>query len=128
MRAAGPHPDRLAEGASYLMRAAGRGRRARHATAGRAAAAALAGALALSGCGLPLMMDMETAMRVCRDEARSAMGPRVNLDLATGTGGPRVGGAVEISTDWLFGRDPERIYTDCVVRRTGELPTRPLRG
>ena len=90
-------------------------------------AAGVLGLALLAGCGLPLYMDMEDAIAFCTDRARDALGPRAEIDLATGTGGPRYGAAVSISTDFLFGRDPQRIYENCVVQRTGELPTRPLR-
>lgn len=82
-------------------------------------------ALTLAACA---PMSLQEAERQCYREARLAQGPsgEVRMGVATGPGGTRpVGGlSVDISSDWLAGRDPEQVWRGCVHRRSGQLPTR----
>ena len=80
---------------------------------------------------LPLLaacapMTVERAERECFQEARLAGAPRGTLAVAVGSGGPRVGLGLELSSDYLQGRDPAAVYDSCVFRKSGQPPRRPL--
>lgn len=80
--------------------------------------------LGLAACA-PLPVDQ--AERICRDSARDALGPRTRAGFGVGSEGVR-GGFIEvgISSDYVMGRDPSQIFQECVQRRSGQMPTRPL--
>ena len=40
--------------------------------------------------------------------------------------GVLAGFSVSVSSDYIRGRDPAVVFHDCVVRRSGQVPTRPL--
>lgn len=80
--------------------------------------------LLVSACG-PIPVDQ--AERACIESARSAAGPRGEIGLGmTSDSGARARAKVEISSDWLMGRDPSAVFDACVVQRSGQMPTRPL--
>ena len=71
------------------------------------------------------------AERQCYDEARLAAGPRgeIRIGAAGGRGQSTrgvLGAGLEVSTDYLAGRDPEQVWQRCVMSRSGELPSRPF--
>ncbi|GLL16314.1 hypothetical protein GCM10017577_74960 [Pseudonocardia halophobica] len=33
---------------------------------------------------------------------------------------------IEVSSDYLAGRDPAQLYESCVYRQSGQLPSQPL--
>lgn len=82
--------------------------------------------LAVASCG-PVPVDR--AEQSCLRDADLAERPRgtVALGVGGGSGGTRGFGSVgfEISGDYLRGRDPAQVYADCVMRRSGQAPTRP---
>lgn len=84
---------------------------------------------ALSACG---PVPVEQAELTCLRDARLAEGPRTNVSLGVGTGigggGTRGFGSVsvDLSGDYLMGRDPSQVYDRCVQRRSGQPPRRPL--
>lgn len=90
-------------------------------------AAALLGLLALVSCG---PVPVAQAERSCLADARSAQAPRseVAVGMVGGRGGvsPYAGVSFEVSSDYLAGRDPAEVYNRCVMRRSGQMPTRPL--
>ena len=92
----------------------------------RGLSAAVMGLAGLAACG---PVPVEQAERACMDSARLAERPRGNVELGVGVGngGPRTMGRVEIdvSSDYIMGRDPSQVYQSCVLRRSGQLPTRP---
>lgn len=94
---------------------------------GLAAALLLAGGIA--ACG-PVPVDQ--AERLCLQDARDATRPRSELALGIGTDGDDVsafgGLSVSVSSDYIRGRDPAEVFTDCVKRRSGQPPTRPLQA
>lgn len=75
-------------------------------------------------------MSLQQAERECYRDARLAAGPsgEVRIGAAGGPGGvrPVAGVSVDISTDYLAGRDPEAVWRSCVQRRSGQVPTRPF--
>ena len=93
----------------------------------RMTATAMAICLGLAACG---PMTLQDAERDCYRDARLAQGPmgEVRIGAATGPGGTRpVGGLqLDLSSDYLTGRDPEQVWRSCVQRRSGQLPTRPF--
>lgn len=95
----------------------------------RASVAALAIALAagLSACG---PIPVQQAERNCLDTARAATGPRGEIAMGIGSDGHSVRpmGRIElsVSSDYVMGRDPSDVFTRCVVRQSGQMPTRPL--
>ena len=86
--------------------------------------ASLTGALLLlAACGPETLAQAE---RNCLEQARLAERPRGTLELGVGSGGRRHGMLdVEITSDFLLGRDPADVWQSCVVQRSGQLPTRP---
>lgn len=96
------------------------------------------GGVALPVAWLPLLaglaacgpIPLEAAERQCAQQAYDAVRPRGYIGFGVGTDGHRVstGSSVGISvtSDWIQGRDPNEVYTNCVVRRSGgHHPTRP---
>ncbi len=89
---------------------------------------ALAAASGLSACADPKPISVERAMAQCTERARAATKPQVTVGIGTGTGGHVSGGiGIELSADYLNGRDPNEIYETCVVAKSGEKPTEPLK-
>ncbi|MEZ5724343.1 MAG: hypothetical protein R3E47_04530 [Paracoccaceae bacterium] len=90
--------------------------------------AAMIGPAALAGCA---PMSLADAERVCLSDARAATGPEGMVGVGVGTGGrngTHTFGRFElsVSSDYIMGRDPAEVYANCVQRRSGQLPSRPL--
>lgn len=72
-------------------------------------------------------MSVAEAERQCYERARLAQQPRGEVSVGVGSGGRRAAGVeVEISSDYLLGRDPSAVFESCVMQKTGEPPSRPL--
>lgn len=83
--------------------------------------------LGLAACG-PVPVDR--AEQICLDDARLAAAPRGEIALGTSSGS-RGSGIVgqfemEISTDYIRQRDPSDVFNRCVLRKSGQLPSRVL--
>jgi hypothetical protein len=79
--------------------------------------------LVLSACG---PVSLQQAERECLSQARLAQQPRGSVGLGIGSDGrAHVKGDVTITSDFLQGRDPAQVYDNCVVRRSGQFPSRP---
>ncbi|MBL9064365.1 hypothetical protein [Tabrizicola sp.] len=80
--------------------------------------------LCLSACG---PMSMAEAERQCFERARLAQKPRGEISVGATSDGRR-GAAVEleITSDYLLGKDPSAVYESCVMSKTGQAPSRPL--
>ena len=78
----------------------------------------------LAACGPMTVADAE---RQCFERARLAQQPRGEVAIGVNSDG-RVGGGLtlDISSDYIQGRDPAVVYETCVMSKTGEPPTRPL--
>jgi hypothetical protein len=82
----------------------------------------------LSACGDPKPISVERAMAICTEQARSATKPDVKVGVGVGTSGKVSGGiGIELSGDYLRGTDPYEVYETCVVAKSGEKPTEPLK-
>ena len=78
----------------------------------------------LAACG---PMSMAEAERQCFDRARLAQKPRGEIAFGVGTGGRKTAGIeLEVSSDYLLGKDPSAVYESCVMSKVGEPPNRPL--
>lgn len=83
-------------------------------------------ALLLTACGSGEPVSVERAMAECRDRAIRATRPSAEITIGVGTSGHVASGLViGVTDDFLVGRDPETVYRDCVVARSGEEPTEP---
>lgn len=72
-------------------------------------------------------MSMAEAERQCFERARLAQQPRGEVGFGVGTGGRKMAAVeVEITSDYLLGKDPSAVYETCVMAKTGEAPSRPL--
>ena len=80
--------------------------------------------LAIVACGPVTLAEAE---RQCFERARLAQQPRGEIAVGVGSGGRAAGGVeLEISGDYLMGRDPSAVYESCVMAKSGEPPSRPL--
>ncbi|MFN4130449.1 MAG: hypothetical protein ACK4GC_11645 [Paracoccaceae bacterium] len=83
--------------------------------------------------GLPLLLlacgpiPVPQAERQCFDRARLAQQPRGEIAAGVGSGGnvaSRI--KLEVSSDFIMGRDPSAVYDSCVYQKSGQPPSRPL--
>lgn len=80
--------------------------------------------LPLVACG---PVSLQQAERECLSQARLAQQPRGSVAVGIGSDGkPRTALDVTISSDFIQGRDPSQVYDNCVVRRSGQMPSRPF--
>jgi hypothetical protein len=80
--------------------------------------------LVLAACG---PIPLAEAERQCVDRARLAQQPRGELAMGVGSGGRRAAEfSVEVTSDFLAGRDPAAVYDSCVRQKAGQPPSRPL--
>ncbi|MBK5945258.1 hypothetical protein CCR83_02045 [Rhodobacter veldkampii DSM 11550] len=78
---------------------------------------------AVAACG---PIPVERAEDECFRQARLASQPRGMVGIGAGSGGLVSKIEVEITSDYLRGRDPSEVYARCVYQKSGQLPTRPL--
>ncbi len=80
--------------------------------------------LFLTACG---PISAERAADLCEDRARAATGPTGEIGVGINNKG-KTSAKVElgISSDYIRGRDPYRLYDECVRQKTGQGPIRPL--
>ena len=80
--------------------------------------------LLLAACG---PMTVQQAERECYDRARLAQQPRGIVKVGGTSAGKAAGGiSLQVSSDYILGKDPSAIYETCVMSKSGEAPTRPL--
>ena len=78
--------------------------------------------IALLSCG---PASVEQAERACAERAQLAEKPKAKVFIGVNSNGDVLrGGSFGISTDYLAGRDPSAVYTECVKSRSGQFPTR----
>lgn len=78
----------------------------------------------MTACGpIPLAV----AERQCFERARLAKQPRGEVKVGATSGGRAAAGLeVNVSSDFLLGKDPAAVYESCVMQKAGEPPSRPL--
>ncbi len=80
--------------------------------------------LLLAACGPMILAEAE---RQCFERARLAQQPRGEVGFGVGSGGRKAAGIeLEITSDYLLGKDPSAVYDSCVMNKAGEPPSRPL--
>jgi hypothetical protein len=77
----------------------------------------------VAACG---PMPVDRAEDACLRDAQLASHPRGEIALGSTSEGPRSRVKLEVSSDFIQGRDPSEVYNSCVYNRSGQLPTRPL--
>jgi hypothetical protein len=78
--------------------------------------------LLLAACG-PIPVD--DAERLCFDRARLAQQPRGEVAVGvTSDGGAASRIELNLSSDYIMGRDPAQVFAACVRSRSGQQPTR----
>lgn len=81
--------------------------------------------MVLAAC-TPQPIDPVRAAEICEDRARAAQAPTGRVTVGTNSRTGAFGGVqVGVSSDFLTGRDPLEVYTECVRDRTGAEPIRP---
>lgn len=80
--------------------------------------------LVLAGCEIP-PPDPERVAQECEERARAAQGPtgRVGAGVNSNSG-PFTNVVIGVTSDFVLGRDPNAVYSECVQRRTGAAPIR----
>ena len=69
----------------------------------------------------------ELAADQCEERARKAVGPTGEIGIGINSDGDVKNKiSIGVSTDFLRGADPKRVYEDCVFKKTGQGPIRPL--
>lgn len=80
--------------------------------------------LALAACG---PMALAEAERQCFERARLAQQPRGVVSVGADSDGRTAAGfELNVSSDFLLGKDPAAVYESCVMSKAGEPPSRPL--
>ncbi|WP_134678969.1 hypothetical protein [Paracoccus ravus] len=95
--------------------------------AGRGALTVVLGLfLGLAACATA-PVSVEEAEMICLRDARDAVRPRSEIGLGIGSDGYRGGYVgIELSSDYIMGRNPADVFEACVRRRSGLPPGRPL--
>lgn len=82
-------------------------------------------AAALLGACAPI--SRERAEAQCFEQARLAAAPRGSIAVGAASDGTTRGRfEVTVTSDYLMGRDPAAVYDGCVLRKSGQPPSRPL--
>ncbi|MEY4698566.1 MAG: hypothetical protein RIT14_2994 [Pseudomonadota bacterium] len=81
-------------------------------------------ALALVACG---PIPVPRAEQQCLERARLAAGPRGTVGMGVNSqGGAGALLELDLSSDYLMGRDPSAVFESCVYQKSGQPPSRPL--
>lgn len=80
--------------------------------------------LLLVACG---PMSLKEAERQCFERARLAQQPRGEISVGASSDGQTAAGLeLNVSSDFLLGKDPSAVYESCVMSKAGEPPSIPL--
>ncbi len=78
----------------------------------------------LVACG---PVSLQEAERACFERARLAQQPRGSVGVGVNSNGQTSGVLdLQVSTDFLQGRDPSAVYDQCVFQKSGLAPSQPL--
>ena len=84
----------------------------------------LAAVALIAGCSSE-PVPVKQAMEMCMEPARKAGGPTGSVGLGFDSdGGVSSTLSIELTDDYIFGRDPDDVFEECVVKRSGSLPDR----
>lgn len=84
----------------------------------------LAAVALIAGCSSE-PVPVKQAMEMCMENARKASGPTGSVGLGFDSdGGVSSTLSIELTDDYIFGRDPDDVFEECVVKRSGSLPDR----
>lgn len=84
---------------------------------------ALVSATLVSACG---PIPLARAEKECFQRARLAVQPRGEISGGITSNGPAAGFEIEVSSDFIQGRDPAQVYDACVFQKSGLPPSQPL--
>lgn len=74
------------------------------------------------------LLTVDQAMAQCTETARAATRPTGGVSIgANSQTGLETGFSIGFTSDFLTGRDPLEVYNECVINKSGQAPTRPLR-
>ena len=96
-------------------------------------AAAISGLAVLTACA-PALVPVHEAERICANAAQTHAlrpEPRMSMGVGIGSGGrvrPHAGLSVSMTPDRVDPVDTARAFEQCVMRRSGQMPTRALAG
>ncbi|MBU9699579.1 hypothetical protein GU927_017175 [Rhodobacteraceae bacterium HSP-20] len=80
--------------------------------------------LGLVACG---PIPVERAEQQCLGRAQLAAKPRGMVSAGVNSDGDTLAGLkLEVSSDYIMGRDPSAVFDLCVQQKSGQPPTRPL--
>lgn len=80
--------------------------------------------LLLASCG---PVSLPQAERACFERARLAQQPRGTVGVGVNSNGKTSGLLdLQVSADFLQGRDPAAVYDQCVYQKSGLPPSQPL--
>lgn len=80
--------------------------------------------LPLAACG---PVSVERAEAMCYERARLAAAPRGEIGLGVSSDGSTASRIkLEVSSDYIAGRDPSAVYDACVYQKSGQPPRLPL--
>jgi len=78
----------------------------------------------VAACG---PMTLAEAERQCFERARLAKQPRGEIGVGASSDGRKAASfELNVSSDFLLGKDPSAVYDSCVMSKAGEAPSRPL--
>jgi hypothetical protein len=77
----------------------------------------------LTACG---PVPLKTAESICFDRARLAAAPRGEVKIGVSNGKPAGSVSVGVTSDYILGRDPSAVYDQCVLQKSGQMPSLPL--
>ena len=87
--------------------------------------ATLAAVALIAGCSSE-PVSVKQAMAMCMEPARKASAPTGSVGLGVDSeGGVFSSLSIELTDDYLFGRNPDDVFEECVVKRSGSGPDRP---
>lgn len=90
----------------------------------RAAALCLVALPLLAACG---PVPVEDAERACVERANLALRPRGEVGVGVNSeGNVATNFELNVSSDYLMGRDPSAVFNACVQQKSGQFPKRPL--
>ena len=84
----------------------------------------LAATCILAGCSSE-PVSVRQAMAICMEPARKAGSPTGSIGVGVDSDSGFFSNlSLELSGDYLAGRDPDKVFEECVIERSGQFPDR----